>query len=42
MLADRRDRIFELDGEPSKLILRRGNKRQGAFRWYLAIPTLAA
>jgi hypothetical protein len=41
LLAERRDRVFDLDGEPSKLMLRRGKKAQGAFRWNLAIPTIA-
>jgi hypothetical protein len=37
MLADRRDRVFdlEIDGEPLRLLLARGDKHKRAFQWRL-------
>ena len=35
MLAERRDRVFDMEGQPSRLLLRQGDKRQGACRWQL-------
>ena len=36
-LSERRDRVFELDGDPSKLRLNRGEKYQNAYRWQLSL-----
>jgi putative DNA primase/helicase len=39
MLNERRDRVFDLDGNPGRMVLRRGEKYQGAYQWQLAVAT---
>jgi hypothetical protein len=38
----RRERVFDLDEEPGRVILRSGKKSRGAYRWHLAVPASAA
>lgn len=37
MLADRKDRVFNMDGEPSCLAIKCGEQRKRAFLWHLAL-----